>query len=171
MSAMGLAALEAEVERACKACGERFTGTRRMRFCSEACRWFNCNTGAACDVVWSTCDLCGTRVARRAAVQYCSRACRERRPRKWRKHADLVHRRDGMICQLCGVGMSATWATGDPLSPTLDHVIPRSLGGADDPSNLRSAHWACNVMRGDRAGVHEIGLSDALAYVGLSLDA
>ena len=34
-------------------------------------------------------------------------------------------------------------------SPTLDHVIPRSKGGSDDRSNLRTAHLWCNSLRGD----------------------
>ena len=59
-----------------------------------------------------------------------------------------VYERDGFACWLCGgpVDMSA-----DPCSDmfaSLDHVVPRSRGGSDDPSNLRCAHRLCNSLRG-----------------------
>jgi 5-methylcytosine-specific restriction endonuclease McrA len=32
----------------------------------------------------------------------------------------------------------------------IDHVTPRSKGGSDDVHNLRIAHPACNLKKGDR---------------------
>jgi hypothetical protein len=32
----------------------------------------------------------------------------------------------------------------DPWAPTIDHIVPRSLRGSNDPSNLRAAHAKCN---------------------------
>lgn len=37
----------------------------------------------------------------------------------------------------------------DPLSPSLDHVVPRSRGGSNCQTNLLLAHRACNEERGD----------------------
>lgn len=34
-------------------------------------------------------------------------------------------------------------------SPTLDHVLPWSLGGTNDPENLVCACWICNQIKGD----------------------
>lgn len=48
--------------------------------------------------------------------------------------------RDGGRCHLCG-------AEG---ADTADHLVPRSRGGTDDPSNLRAAHRVCNARRGAR---------------------
>lgn len=31
----------------------------------------------------------------------------------------------------------------------LDHIVPVSLGGGDEPSNLRPAHAKCNIGRGN----------------------
>lgn len=31
----------------------------------------------------------------------------------------------------------------------LDHIVPVSLGGGDEPGNLRPAHAACNIRRGN----------------------
>ncbi|MBF0808519.1 HNH endonuclease [Rothia nasimurium] len=33
---------------------------------------------------------------------------------------------------------------------SVDHVLPRSLGGSDDIANLRPAHFSCNSARGNR---------------------
>lgn len=33
---------------------------------------------------------------------------------------------------------------------TVDHIVPLSRGGTDDPSNLRSACRACNTRKRDR---------------------
>lgn len=33
---------------------------------------------------------------------------------------------------------------------TLDHLIPRAYGGADDPANVVLAHRRCNQRKGDR---------------------
>jgi 5-methylcytosine-specific restriction endonuclease McrA len=39
---------------------------------------------------------------------------------------------------------------GRPGSRSVEHVIPRSVGGTDDLDNLRPAHLVCNVKRGTR---------------------
>ncbi len=50
----------------------------------------------------------------------------------------LVYARDGYACAQCG----ATSAL------TLDHVMPWSLGGSDDQSNLRTLCRSCNSRKG-----------------------
>ena len=51
-----------------------------------------------------------------------------------------VYARDGHACVLCG-------ATADL---TLDHVHPRSLGGAHDEDNLQTLCRSCNSRKGAR---------------------
>lgn len=58
---------------------------------------------------------------------------------EYRKHRDLVLERDEYRCVYCG-------ATDVPLQ--LDHAIPRSRGGSDDPSNLVAACKPCNCSKG-----------------------
>jgi 5-methylcytosine-specific restriction endonuclease McrA len=46
--------------------------------------------------------------------------------------------RDSYICWLCDL----------PGANTVDHVMPRSLGGTNDEWNLRAAHRSCNSKKG-----------------------
>lgn len=41
----------------------------------------------------------------------------------------------------------------DPLRPTLEHIIPLSEGGADEPDNLSVACFGCNSSRRDNPAV------------------
>jgi 5-methylcytosine-specific restriction endonuclease McrA len=43
-------------------------------------------------------------------------------------------------CVYCG-----TWA-----ASTIDHIVPLSAGGTDDPANLTSACWRCNSKKGNQ---------------------
>ena len=62
-----------------------------------------------------------------------------------------VYERDGFVCQLCGDPTNPDGHYNDNDYPSLDHIVPLSLGGAKrDPDNLRTAHRACNSARGNR---------------------
>lgn len=58
---------------------------------------------------------------------------------KWRKIRARVLTRDGHTCQYCG--QPAT---------TVDHVVPRRLGGDDSLDNLLAACKRCNYSKGGR---------------------
>jgi len=58
-----------------------------------------------------------------------------------------VLRRDAQRCAYCGGSAS-----------TIDHVIPRSRGGADSWENLVACCLRCNNLKGDRTP-HEMGWS------------
>lgn len=70
--------------------------------------------------------------------------------RPWRRiRAEIL--RANPFC-FCGERIDMTLPPGDPMSATVDHVVPLSQGG--DPharSNLRSAHRRCNSARRDQA--------------------
>lgn len=64
--------------------------------------------------------------------------------RAWRVLRAAILTRDEGLCQVPG-------ADGQPcLAPAahVDHVLPRSRGGQDDPGNLRAACRECNMRRG-----------------------
>ncbi len=58
------------------------------------------------------------------------------------KKKDIVFKRDKYTCQMCG----RTDLDGTSLS--IDHIIPRKLGGSDNLSNLQTLCKMCNSMKG-----------------------
>ena len=58
---------------------------------------------------------------------------------KWRRIRQTIINRD-RCCQMCG--------TEEKL--TVDHIIPRVLGGDDNPSNLQVLCGSCNSSKGGR---------------------
>ena len=56
-----------------------------------------------------------------------------------------VFRRDSYTCAYCG-------HRGNVLSLHVDHIVPVSRGGTDDPANLTTACWSCNLEKGTRTG-------------------
>jgi 5-methylcytosine-specific restriction endonuclease McrA len=58
---------------------------------------------------------------------------------QWRRIREQIIRRDG-CCQMCG--------TEDRLS--VDHIVPRVLGGTDSPDNLQVLCSSCNSSKGGR---------------------
>ncbi|MEO0551316.1 MAG: HNH endonuclease signature motif containing protein [Pseudomonadota bacterium] len=60
------------------------------------------------------------------------------------------------LCALCGRPMlrsrfeaphARVWAK---WRATYDHILPRSKGGTDDPSNLQLTHAVCNKIKGSQ---------------------
>jgi 5-methylcytosine-specific restriction endonuclease McrA len=66
------------------------------------------------------------------------------------RHADIFER-DGWICGICEDAVDPELAYPHPMSVSLDHVIPLSLGGEHSRANVRCTHLSCNVKRGARA--------------------
>lgn len=55
----------------------------------------------------------------------------------------LAKKNDGLVpCFVCGRNVLKKYAT-------LEHIVPVSLGGSDDMSNLAISHNVCNVKRGN----------------------
>lgn len=42
----------------------------------------------------------------------------------------------------------------DPDGATIDHIVPLSLGGSDEPANVATAHRRCNIRKGDQRVPH-----------------
>jgi 5-methylcytosine-specific restriction endonuclease McrA len=57
----------------------------------------------------------------------------------WRKIRARIVIRDGGMCQMCG-------NEGD----SVDHILPRILGGTDDDYNLQLLCRSCNSSKGGR---------------------
>lgn len=67
-----------------------------------------------------------------------------------KKCFDMYRTRDNDVCWLClePVDVLDTPNRPNTKSPSLDHVIARSSGGSDYPSNIKIAHLSCNKSKG-----------------------
>lgn len=177
----------------CAQCGQEFKADRHsVMLCSLDCRHArNAETGqlqraakaageaskrrakpkpTTCPVGYTTCKECGAnflhdgRVLRSFCCIECRRIAEYRKAdRPWRGKAPRIHERDGYVCWLCGTPTAKAWSRDNPLSPTIDHVKPRSKGGTDDDDNLRTAHWICNSIRTDQEELQQINLEEAIS--------
>ena len=169
----------------CPECGDMFLGYPNQVRCSIACAnksraedpaviaarraerayW---RRARECPVEFGECVACGRtfsfdpRWGRTTCSDECSKMMRSNRRRPWRKFASRVYERDGFTCWLCNTETLTEYVMGDPLSPSLDHVVPRSRGGDDAMGNLRTAHMICNAYRRDREDVISIDLEAIL---------
>lgn len=57
--------------------------------------------------------------------------------------------RDGDRCQLCLEPIDFSLPPRKKMSPSVDHIVPRIMGGPDDMFNLWLAHFGCNVRKKD----------------------
>lgn len=61
-----------------------------------------------------------------------------------------IYERDIWLCGLCVTPVDPDCAWPDPMSPSLDHIIPLSKGGTHIHENVQLAHLTCNVSKGNR---------------------
>lgn len=101
-------------------------------------------------------------------IRYCSRTCSKRAHRRaWKERTGrlvpaairaLVYERDRWTCWLCRKPILRDVQAPHPLSHSVDHVVPQSEGGEHTASNLRTAHFMCNSVRGNRGGNEQLAL-------------
>ena len=109
-----------------------------------------------------TCLQCNISAWSRYEFKYCSPKCKQKasdiRRGKTRWITDskriAIYERDNYTCQLCLKPVPKgydyqSWGW-SPHAPSLDHIIPRSLGGPDSPDNLQLAHSICNSRKGNK---------------------
>lgn len=108
--------------------------------------------------------------------KYCSDTCKNRQryrvqgARKRRKYGAHAHRsrarryggdysavnrqevfkRDGYVCHLCGRITRPDDGPNTERYPTIDHLVPMSLGGDHSYKNVKTACFGCNTRRGNR---------------------
>jgi len=115
--------------------------------------------------VQGACASCGDRyvIADQLTSRYCSVRCARREARRKRRNLELdaeaksynrkqIFERDSWKCQLCGRRARRDAPHGHPLSATIDHIVPLSVGGEDSPSNVQCAHLRCNSRKSNRFG-------------------
>lgn len=64
-------------------------------------------------------------------------------------------------CAICGKEIDYDARFPAPLSPTVDHIIPISLGGhPSDIENLQPAHFCCNRAKADKLMKDSVSYTD-----------
>ena len=58
-----------------------------------------------------------------------------------------IYERDNWMCQLCGRKINIRLKWPNPLSKSIDHIVPLSKGGADAPVNVQAVHLRCNMSK------------------------
>jgi 5-methylcytosine-specific restriction endonuclease McrA len=63
--------------------------------------------------------------------------------RRWAALRLEILERDGWVCQIRHPGCKGE-------ATMVDHIVPRRVGGGDEPANLRAACSPCNIGRENR---------------------
>lgn len=151
----------------CIVCGSPDLAARDRRYCSDACRQRHrrarLGDGQLFPVV--RCVDCGDPIPtdrpgdpnprrgkglrhRRRDVKWCD-ACFSQK----HKHGISVKAiayRDGTDCGICCQPIDLSIKAPDQRSVSIDHIVPRALGGTNDPANAQLAHRHCNQRKGTR---------------------
>jgi len=128
----------------CKRCDAVMVKRRNRKYCGDECRRLN-----NIERVMELYDAAASTGRVKEAMH-------------WRRTmTDYLAERDGVKCGICRKRVDVTLTSGtrgDPMGPSIDHVVPRSKGGTNDLANLRLTHWACNNKRGNRGVAEQLSL-------------
>ena len=116
------------MHRRCKVCGEIFEGLAIDPCCSLRCKTIY--------------ELTRERPMRTIP---------KKAQTKDTKYIDIgkLYKRDKGVCYLCGGICDLTADQYEDTAPTIEHVVPIAKGGKDEWSNVRLAHFRCNLMKSD----------------------
>lgn len=153
-------------------CQVSFIKKHSQLYCSKECavdanwRYRSPNGfGDRCAVYFKPCHDCNTLITRKArgGMVLCEpcrkvrlRAVDARRNHKRRAvgaatmNIKELAARDGERCHICSRKIDLSLSGMAKWGPTIDHILPVSLGGTNDPNNLTLAHRCCNTRRGNR---------------------
>ncbi len=145
---------------------------REIKYCSKECRrryLDRRHKGYLQD--GRPCEVCGEPMIRkkgqlRGRLFYCSDKCSNKGKylkdkqsgavKKWRlaRKVRLLGRPLPEECEICGTPFKEVivFPEGSTLRRSayhIDHIEPKSKGGADDPANMICVCWFCNEVKGD----------------------
>lgn len=150
----------------CRHCGELFTSRNGLQYCSVKCQralaYCNSRERRGIQLNQKECAVCGevfqTYNSNRIV---CSDMCQGqlRLDAKRRRRARLrevkietfaaveIFRRDNWRCKICGRKLSKNRKVPHPLAPTLDHIVPLSIGGTHERKNVQLSCFRCNSKK------------------------
>lgn len=135
---------------ACKVCLKQLKDN--SLFCSKECSSLSKTF---------TCPTCFTKVIKPKIYtsHFCSLGCRQgKHPTKSINKLEVFSTL-GSSCLICDSPVDMFMPAGLDYSPTIDHVVPLSLGGSNDLFNAAPAHRLCNHLKGcefDMMYVHKL---------------
>lgn len=74
-----------------------------------------------------------------------------------------VYERDRWFCGICGLKVDKELKWPDPMSASLDHIVPLSRGGSHSLDNVQLAHLVCNERKNASVPVSAQGVFDFCA--------
>lgn len=158
----------------CHFCELNFTSPNPgQKYCNSKC--LKNSKRLRSEILFINCQSCGIlHVSRRWRIKNICKTCKIKSlhesqikyqkeykiySRQRAKVIDYICVRDKWTCHICGLLVhKGKFDNFNPKSKTLDHVIPVSLGGLHDVSNLRLAHFSCNSSKGNRGGNEQLML-------------
>lgn len=173
-------ASEYQVFTECQHCGIPMPGRKAgSTYCSAACeiREYN-HPGSYARRAGRLCEHCGTPidVSARISQRHCSPRCTAianqitRRARRQGLPAERFSRfaifeRDEWICHICGRPADPALKGDQPMSASLDHLIPFAVPGSPGHvwCNVALAHLRCNLRKGGRVRPEDWALHYRLA--------
>jgi len=140
-------------------CQRRALADSKTRICSEP----------GCDRPHRAKGLCNMhyKAKLRSEGRIKTPAWDERRRANWQKRYALsrgaedaesfdyreIFDRDNWTCGICSEPVDPDLSWPDPLSVSLDHIVPVSRGGKHARDNAQCSHLGCNVRKGARVAV------------------
>lgn len=160
-----------QLTRKCQWCSELFTteyDTKQYcsRYHKESAAQFRRNNRkkSVKTIYVKKCIGCSTEYSTTNRLKdYCSQDCRawikemmkRERDKEYQNARTPSFRRrvyfaSSGTCGICNelIDLRLKWP--NPMSYSIDHIVPRSLGGTHGINNLQAAHLQCNAVRGNR---------------------
>lgn len=140
-----------QAERACRECDKTFlSGRPNKRYCTAECQLI------ASEREWKAKRTQPWDEQRRA--RYHEREARKRGNGYEHFTRAEIAERDRWTCGLCDELIDRDLNYPNPMSLSLDHVLPLSLGGPHTRANTQAAHLRCNISKGNRAVGEQLAL-------------
>ncbi len=162
----------------CAVCSKLFTAQRKAETCSDKCFNKKANEGQKKrdrrlhkeywdDAMPLICKECGIEFKPKYAGLrfYCSNKCQRRMLKAQQKKYKLIregkisegddisievlYKRDQGKCQRCDRKLTLSSKVPNKRAPTIDHIIPLSLGGKHEWSNVQLMGFRCNLLKGN----------------------
>lgn len=133
------------IQAVCLNCGGEFqycVGCRPRRFCSQYCYRHYERVHMDAETTH--------RLSLASNARYRKREALKRGALAEAVSYSEIYERDAWICGICKQPVDRCRDWPDPLSASIDHIVPLSRGGAHTAGNLQCAHLRCNSSKSNR---------------------